>query len=125
MANYKPEEIISLVDNHYDLTEPMRTRMDDDYDLYRLEEFDAGEGYQSYTSNEPMVYADKLISWLTSAEMVVRVPYNNSEREQRENNDAKEKFLIGILKSADERLTNTLQPTLRKQLSLYITFRGW
>ena len=125
MANYKPEEIISLVDNHYDLTEPMRTRMDDDYDLYRLEEFDAGEGYQSYTSNEPMVYADKLISWLTSAEMVVRVPYNNSEREQRENNDAKEKFLIGILKSADERLTNRLQPTVRKQLSWYITLRGW
>ena len=125
MANYKPEEIISLVDNHYDLTEPMRTRMDDDYDLYRLEEFDAGEGYQSYTSNEPMVYADKLISWLTSAEMVVRVPYNNSDREQRENNDAKEKFLIGILKSADERLTNRLQPTVRKQLSWYITLRGW
>ncbi len=72
-----------------------------------------------------MVYADKLISWLTSAEMVVRVPYNNSDREQRENNDAKEKFLIGILKSADERLTNRLQPTVRKQLSWYITLRGW
>ena len=57
MANYKPEEIIALVDSHYDLTEPLRTRMDDDHKLYRLEEFDAGEGYQSYTSNEPQVYA--------------------------------------------------------------------
>jgi len=125
MANYKAEEIISLVDNHYDLTEPMRTRMDDDYKLYRLEEFDAGEGFQSYTSNEPMVYADKLISWMTSAEMVVRIPYNNSEREQRENNDAKEKFLIGVLKAADERLTNRLQPIVRQQLAWYITLRGW
>ncbi len=90
MANYTPEEITALVDNHYELTEPLRTRMDDDHKLYRLEEFDAGEGYQSYTSNEPQVYADKLIAWMTSAEMIVRIPYNNSEREQRENNDAKE-----------------------------------
>ena len=88
MANYKPEEIIALVDNHYDLTEPLRTRMDDDHKIYRLEEFDAGEGFQSYTSNEPQVYADKLISWMSSAEMIVRIPYANSQRESRENNDA-------------------------------------
>jgi len=125
MANYTPEEITALVDNHYDLTEPMRTRMDDDHKLYRLEEFDAGEGYQSYTSNEPQVYADKLISWMTSAEMVIRIPYGNSEREMRENNDSKEKFLIGVLKAADERLMNRLQPTVRQQLAWYITIRGW
>ena len=125
MANYKPEEITALVDNHYDLTEPLRTRMDDDHKLYRLEEFDAGEGFQSYTSNEPQVYADKLISWLTSAEMVVRVPYNNSEREERENNDAKERFLIGVLKAADDRLTERFQPGVRQQLAWYACLRGW
>ena len=125
MANYKPEEIIALVDNHYDLTEPLRTRMDDDHKLYRLEEFDAGEGYQSYTSNEPQVYADKLISWLTSAEMVVRIPYANSKREDRENNDAKERFLIGLTKAADDRLTAKFQPSVRQQMSWFITLRGW
>ena len=125
MANYTPEEITALVDNHYDLTEPLRTRMDDDHKLYRLEEFDAGEGYQSYTSNEPQVYADKLISWLTSAEMVVRIPYGNSEREDRENDDAKEKFLIGILKAADDRLTAKFQPTVRQQMAWYACIRGW
>ena len=125
MANYTPEEITALVDNHYDLTEPLRTRMDDDHKLYRLEEFDAGEGYQSYTSNEPQVYADKLIAWMTSAEMVVRIPYGNSDREQRENNDAKEKFLIGLTKAADERLMMRMQPGVRQQLSWFITLRGW
>ena len=125
MANYTPEEISALVDNHYDLTEPLRSRMDDDHKLYRLEEFDAGEGYQSYTSNEPQVYADKLISWMTSSEMVVRIPYGNSDREMRENNDAKERFIIGLLKAADERLTKRLQPTVRQQLAWYITLRGW
>ena len=125
MANYTPEEISALVDNHYDLTEPLRTRMDDDHKLYRLEEFNAGEGFQSYTSNEPQVYADKLITWMSSAEMVIRVPYHNSQREQRENNDAKEKFLIGILKSADDRLTSKFQPAVRQQLSWFTTLRGW
>ena len=125
MANYKPEEITALVDNHYDHTEPMRSRMDDDHKLYRLEEFDAGEGYQSYTSNEPQVYADKLISWMTTAEMVIRIPYGNSDREQRENNDSKEKFLAGLLKAADERLINRFQPTVRQQMAWFITLRGW
>ena len=125
MANYKPEEIIALVDNHYDLTEPLRTRMDNDHKLYRLEEFDAGEGYQSYTSNEPQVYADKLISWLSSDEMVVRIPYGNSEREDRENNDAKERFLIGLLKAANDRLVDKLQPTVRHQLAWFVVLRGW
>ena len=125
MANYKPEEISALVDNHYDLTEPLRTRMDNDHKLYRLEEFDAGEGYQSYTSNEPQVYADKLISWMTSSEMVVRIPYGNSEREQRENNDAKERFLIGLSKAADERMANRFQPPVRNQIAWYIAVRGW
>ncbi len=125
MANYTPEEIIALVDNHYDLTEPLRSRMDDDHKLYRLDEFDAGEGYQSYTSNEPQVYADKLIAWMTSAEMVVRIPYGNSDREQRENNDSKEKFLIGLLKAADERLIMRMQPGLRQQMAWFIALRGW
>jgi len=125
MANYKPEEIIALVDSHYDQTEPLRSRMDDDHKLYRLEEFDAGEGYQSYTSNEPQVYADKLISWMTTAEMVIRIPYGNSDREQRENNDAKERFLAGILKAADDRLMNKFQPTVRQQMAWFITLRGW
>ena len=125
MANYKPEEITALVDNHYDQTEPLRSRMDDDHKLYRLEEFDAGEGYQSYTSNEPQVYADKLISWMTTAELIIRIPYGNSEREQRENNDSKEKFLAGLLKAADERLINRFQPTVRQQMAWFITLRGW
>ncbi len=125
MANYTAEEIIALVDSHYDLTEPLRTRMDDDHKIYRLEEFDAGEGFQSYTSNEPQVYADKLISWMSSAEMIVRIPYANSQRESRENNDAKEKFLIGIVKAADDRLIDRFQPTIRHQMGWFITLRGW
>ena len=67
MARRKPEEIVDLVESHYDSTEPLRQRMQDDHALYRLEPYDAGEGYQSYTSNEPQTYAEKVISWIAGA----------------------------------------------------------
>lgn len=54
MARRKPEDIVALVNAHYDATEPLRQRMQDDHELYRLEPYDAGEGYQSYTSNDPI-----------------------------------------------------------------------
>ena len=125
MARRKAEEIIDLVDSHYDTTEPMRSRMDSDHQLYRMAPYDAGDGYQSYTSNEPQTYADKIISWMSSAELVVRIPVSGNPRNTRENNNDKERFVIGALKSADERLRNRLLPDLRSQLSWYISLRGW
>ena len=62
----------------------MRDRMDDDHRLYRLEPYDAGDGYQSYTSNEPQVFADKIMSFLTSSELIVRIPASGNQREQRD-----------------------------------------
>ena len=125
MARRKPEDIVALVDGHYDATEPLRDRMEDDHALYRLDPYDAGEGYQSYTSNEPQTFADKVIGWITSAEMTVRVPHNGADQELRTKNDEKERFLIGILRSADERLCSLMMPPLRDQLAWYTTIRGW
>ena len=125
MARRKVEDIISLVDSHYDSTDPLRSRMDSDHNLYRLEEYDAGDGYQSYTSNEPQTYADKIISWLADADKIFRIPPAGNPRNKREANNDKERFVIGALKSADERLIRRLQPTLQDQLSWYISLRGW
>ena len=50
-----------------------RARMESDYGLYRLNNYEAGAGYQSYTSNAPRILADKIISYLTSASMSIRV----------------------------------------------------
>ena len=125
MARRKPEEIIDLVEQHDYDTDALRDRFTDDYRLYRLEEYDAGEGYESYTSNEPQTYADKVVSFLTDAELVIRIPYNNANEEQRVANDAKERFLLGSMRAADERLQKRLQPTIRQQFSWYVTLRGW
>ena len=125
MARRKVEDIISLVDSHYDATAPLRSRMDADHNLYRLSPFDAGDGYQSYTSNEPQTYADKIISWLAGSDMIVRIPPAGNPRNSREVNNDKERFIIGALKSANERLMKRLQPCLQVQLSWYTTLRGW
>ena len=125
MARRKVEDIISLVDSHYDATEPLRSRMDADHNLYRLSPFDAGDGYQSYTSNEPQTYADNIISLLAGSDMIVRIPPDGNPRNSREVNNDKERFIIGALKSANERLMKRLQPCLQDQLSWYTTLRGW
>jgi len=125
MARRKPEDIIALVDAHYDATEPMRQRMQDDHALYRLEPYDAGEGYQSYTSNEPQTYAEKVIGWISGADMTVRIPHDGADPELRERNDMKERFLIGVERAANERLCKAMLPEIRDQLAWYVAVRGW
>ena len=97
----------------------------DDYDLYIMRPYDAGDGYESYTSNEPRTYADKIISFMSAAQLIIRIPNIEEVRERRNMNDAKEKFLIGLFAGADERLRRKLQPSLREQLSWYFSLRGW
>ena len=125
MPRLKPEDIIDKVESHRDATHSLRDRMDKDHQLYKLTPFDAGDGYQSYTSNEPQTYADKVVSWLTSSDMIVRIPPNGNPRNNRDINNDKERFIIGALRSANERLTKRLVPSLKDQLAWNITIRGW
>ena len=114
-----------MVEAHHSATFPLRDRMEKDHGIYRLEPYDAGDGYRSFTSNEPQVMADKIVSWLTSAEMVVRIPFSGNKRDQRDTNNQKERFLTGIIRAADDNLTQRLLPSLRNQLAWYLTVRGW
>jgi len=125
MARRTVESILDLVEGHHEATQSLRNRMDLDHQLYRLEPYDAGDGYQSYTSNEPQTYADKIISWLAGAEKIVRIPPAGNPRNNRETNNDKERFLIGALRAADDRLCMNLSPPLQSQLAWYITLRGW
>ena len=123
--SYKPEKIIDKVEGQYEATEPLRNRMDRDYSLYRLDSYDAGDGYQSYTSNEPSTYADKIISFVVQSEMVARIPNVSEKEEDRKKNNMKEKFFLGALKHADERIKKASMPSIKNQLAWYICMRGW
>ena len=124
MAN-KPEDVISLVEKHEGETSSLRQRFRDDYDLYRLSEYKGEEGYEIYTSNEPMTYADKIIAWIIGAELIIRINNIEGPRSDREINDAKERFFIGSLRAADERLVLRLLTPVKDQLAFHSTVRGW
>ena len=120
-----PDDIMHAVQRHADETEALRDRMEEDYDIYRLVPYDAGDGYQSYTSNAPQTYADKIIGWISAHRMVLRVPHRGDRLQEREQNDNKERFLIGLLRAVDEELSNQLLPPLQAQLAWYMCLRGW
>ena len=101
-----------------------RTRMENDYGLYRMNPYDAGNGYQSYTSNAPKILADKIMSYLSNAQMSIRVPIS-AEVADRTPGTLKEKFVIGALNLADERMQRYGQPSIREQLAFYVVLRGW
>jgi hypothetical protein len=101
-----------------------RARMESDYGLYRMNPYDAGAGYQAYTSNAPRILADKIISYLTSANMSIRVNMSATVAD-RSPGTKKEKLAIGSLNLADERMQRIGQPTLREQIAFYAVLRGW
>jgi hypothetical protein len=125
MADITAEDIIKKVKDHEDATVDLRNRMEDDYSDWRLDEFDAGEGYHSFTSNHPYVFANKIISWMVGAQLTVQVPLGNMHRPDRERASMKESFIIGMFNSANERLRQQLLPSLEDQLSWFLSLRGF
>ena len=62
----------------------LRARWNEDFHLWRLKPYDAGQGYYSYTHNYPRVFADKAISMLTQSKLVIRLPIETLGQEERE-----------------------------------------
>lgn len=126
------DDIVEMVGEHERDVEPLRRRMEADYSRYRLiphvnmnrETGQVLEHLAVYTSNAPRVFADKIISWLTLAELLLRVPHVEAGGHEPEIDNLKERFAIGNLRANDERLKRLLQPSLRGQLGFYATVRG-
>ena len=119
------ERITSLVEEHDQATRLLRTRMEEDLSRYLLTPYDAGAGYRAYTSNEPMIFADKMISSLTTAELHIHYPVEKRLEQDRKRQDMGEGFLKGLLRANDERLSLLLMQHLKDMLSTYINVRGW
>ena len=128
------QEITKKVEQHFTDTQPLRDRMDGDYKLFDLAEHlpDSpegheleNEGYRIYTSNEPRTYAQKVISWGVSAKLIVRIPVHDETRHERDIDQMKEQFIIGVLKAADDRLEWQGLPSVRDQISYYGAVRGY
>jgi len=131
-SSFSDDDIIAMVAQHEQDVLPLTDRMDTDFDRYRLiphvnrdpETNDVLEGYAVYTSPAPRAFADKVISWINLSELMLRVPHIEAGGHQQEADNLKERFAIGNLKAADERLKRMLQPSLRNQLAFFVTVRG-
>lgn len=132
MSPYSKEDIIELTDTHERDVQPLRDRMERDYGRYRLNPHvikdrktgDILTNYAVYTSNTPRVFADKVISWQNLAELLIRVPHVEAGEHEEEIDNLKERFAIGCLRAADERLRRRKEPSLRQAQSTYVTLRG-
>jgi len=122
-----PENIVKRVVTKREHTafEDLRNRWELDYSYYALDQYDAGEGYQSYTTNKPRTMTDKIISYLSEAVMVVRTTYDAKNAESRNSGVAFEKFFRGCIKMANDRLISLMHPTIQNQIAYYIGTRGW
>lgn len=124
--------IIDKVDAKERDLHDLHTRFEDDYSLYRLDQFlptddetvDENLGYKIYTSSSPQTFADKIMSWLSSAELLYRIEEHTQKLHERQIDNQKEEFFYGVLRAADERLLNKVQPVARDQMGFYCTVRG-
>jgi len=123
------KEILEMVEEKDINTASLRTRWANDLALWNLEPYTgAGTGYKNFTSNEPGTNGQKGISMLAGAKIMLQVPQMNSEggddRDARDADNDKEKFLRGSFKANDERLVNNNQQTLQQALAFGLTIRG-
>lgn len=121
-----PTEIIDKVNRKEITTRRLRQRFDADYSLWRLDKYAGlGENYFHYTSNEPRTNAKKAIGMLSSAAMKLQVPQGNDDRDSRDSDNAKERFLLGNFKANDSRLVKRGSPPLRQFMAWSLIVRGY
>ncbi|MFQ6027487.1 MAG: hypothetical protein ACE5Q6_08350 [Dehalococcoidia bacterium] len=124
----RADEIVDKVEKKFIDTQKLRQRMDEDYDKrWRLTPFrhEDLEGYKTYTSNESKTTARLAISILSRTMPGIKCPQNNDPRELREQDNAKEQFARGCLKSNDERLVRMGLIPLRRAMSFHLIVRGF
>jgi len=108
--------IAEFEDNHSDWLDRMRS----DFDLYTLKPYKLDDDSTNITSNEPRVFADKLIQTLEGAEMTITVttpeekalrmsekgpvPFAHDSARNTEKENAVERLCYGMRDIADQRL---------------------
>lgn len=122
---HSDEAILAAVGRFESRYSALHARFATDFDLYRLVPYATEGDYASYTSNGPRTFADRVIAFITFAELILRIPNVEAAPGVRGVNEAKERLLRGMLRAADRRLTHRLAPPLRDQLAWHSVVRGW
>lgn len=122
-------EISNRIQQKFQDLSSVHDRMDADYSLYTLDRWqpdlvDALSPEDIYTTNEPRVLAEKVISFITATELVVRVPNDEAQERQESANDMTENLAIGMLNNVDRRHRRFGHPPVVDALAFYTVVRG-
>ncbi|KKK53556.1 hypothetical protein LCGC14_3093630, partial [marine sediment metagenome] len=91
------------------LTKELRERMEDDYELYRMDwnGIPAIEGkWEQFTDNYARVLADYVITALFDAKRILKIPMDAEKDKERKSLSNTERFAIGAIHLADKILTS-------------------
>lgn len=102
----------------------LRKRWDADFNFYRLEPYDAGKNYFSYTSNAPANLANKSIGMLSEAKLTIHLPEDTLQKDETEIANNIERFGYGVIGINDDRFMEQDMPSLHDQMSWSAIIRG-
>lgn len=133
MPRHTPDKIISIVDDMESRRSALHQRMDSDMDRYHLKPY-AGEidengkdvlaGYKKFTSNDPQTVMNLALHLGSIAKRMVRVQSPRANEQQREWDNMKELFALGVISAANRRRSELDQPELQDALFSQSLFRG-
>ena len=66
--------------------EDLRIRMEDDFDVYKLTEYSAKSGYESYTSTAPKNFFDKILDGVIRAALTINIRTDEGAKEDERDN---------------------------------------
>ena len=141
MLSPNPQEIIRMIEARVKEAVDWRRgafmtlyqRMDADERLYRREYYPGQEmmdearqaGVPIFKSNEPTVYANKVMEFASSASININIPVMRETEEQQTINQFKRDVIRACLANADRRMTEFAQPLVKDQLAYFGALRGW
>ena len=121
-----PGEILKAVKYQQAEMEDLRTRMEDDFDIYKLTEYSAKSGYESYTSTAPKNFFDKILDGINRAALTINIRTDEGAQEdERDSANQGELFLIGALNDIDRRARFRREKALRRNIAFMACLRGW
>lgn len=122
-------EISGAIETKFRRMARVHDRMDKDWDLYNLKEFqpDAEESISEedyYTTNAPRVMAEKIISFISLTEPIIRANSDEAQEAQEEQNDRAEQLAIGMMDNVNRRRRRQGDPSIQDSLAAFTVIRG-
>lgn len=127
------EAIQNAIKNKETDLRQLRTRMQEDFDLFTLAEYESEDatgkkrkGYESYTSSASRNFFNKVLDGMNRAALSIQIKLPEDATEEARKAASKgELYLFGALAAIDRRQAKKGEPPLREVLGFFACSRGW